>query len=128
MTYYVEPDYWVAGYAEGDATGTFIYGSGATSATGLALAGGNYTAAHLRGIAMEQSSVVAAGDLIAVFPGVTIYGNGQMLNAGGIRTASAARITALSDTKASGRIFWEMTTPASANWVEVIPQAEGSGE
>jgi len=128
MTYYVEPDYWVAGYAVGDSTGTLIYGSGASSATGVALSGANYTAASLRGISTGYGTVVAAGDLIAIFPGIGLNAKSSMAGAGGIRTSSSSLIEAESSVKAGGRIFWEMTAPASGTWTAIVPQAEGSGE
>lgn len=128
MTYYVEPDYWVAGYAEGDATGTFIYGSGTSIANGEVLTAGNYRASSFRAMTMAQSSVLVAGDYIAIFPGVNLNSVSGMFVGPNITASNVAQSTTQSSTQASGRIFWEITAPVSGTWTEIVPQAEGTGE
>lgn len=127
MTYYVEPDYWVAGYAEGDSTGALVYGYGMVSATGSTLSGANYSAKPGTQVA-AMSSVLAAGSFLQIYPGISLNSKSGTLAAGNIHAANSGLIQAQSVTKASGRIFWEMTSPASATWTTIVPQAEGTGE
>lgn len=128
MTYYVEPDYWIAGYADGDSSGTIVYGSGLSSATGLSLAGSNYSVGSQRGILTGYSTLNSAGDLIAIFPGISLRANSTVSAAGGSTRVNSGLVSALSSTKVGGRIFWETTSPSSGVWTEIVPQAEGSGE
>lgn len=128
MAEYVEPSYWIYGYAEGDRPNDFTYGYAAGYAVGTAKATGNYKTASHREISSAKATVVAAPILISVYPGVNFNVKSSTIAASVYRTKGSGLVTAQSSTKAVGRIFWEKTTSPSGVWAKVVPQAEGSGE
>lgn len=127
--YYVEPDYWTSGYAEGDLSETgLIFGAGAVSATGSALTAGNYKAGSTIQIVSAVGSFKASGSFIQTLPGINLNAKSTTVAGGNYRASNAALIKAQSEVSSGSRIFWELTTPASGTWTPIVPQAEGSGE
>lgn len=127
MTYYVEPDYWFSGYAEGDSTGTIVFSAALSTATGTAKSAGSYKVGSHAELIQSTSSVLAASALIQKFPGINLNSKSATLAAASVRSSNGAFIVETSNVRASGRIFWEMTTPATGTWTTIVPQAEGSG-
>lgn len=128
MAEYVEPSYWVYGYAEGDRPNDFTYGFAAAYATGTTKSAGNYKTASHREIASAKATVLAAPILISVYPGVNLNAKSSVIAASVYRTKGSGLVTAQSSTKVGGRIFWENTQPASGAWTVIVPQAEGTGK
>lgn len=129
MTYYVEPDYWVAGYAAGDSTGTLVFSSSVISSTGTVLSASNYISANQGIKAQAVGSVIAAGNFTQTFPGINLNAKSNAFAAGAITfNSNGALSTTTSDVRMTGRPFWENTTPASGTWTTIVPQAEGTGK
>lgn len=129
MTYYVEPDYWSAGYAEGDYSGGLVFASGASYAASVIKAAGNYKAGQGGVVMLGTATVVAGGSYTQTFPGLNMNAKSNTFAAGAVTiNSNGALIEAQSDVRMTGRPFWELTAPASGTWTEIVPQAEGSGE
>jgi len=128
MTYYVEPDYWVAGYAVGDSAGGLVFASGLSSTTATILNASNVKIESFVALSNAVGTVKSGGALTQFFPGVNLNIKSSTIAASVYRTKGGAIISAQSDTKSGGRIFWEMTGPASGTWTTIDPQAEGSGQ
>lgn len=128
-TYYVEPDYWEFGYAVGDYSGTFVFGSARSSAQSTLKSAGNYTVTSHRERATATSSMLAGPILITVYPGVNLNSKSAAVVAGATTiNSNAGLIEARSTSLMTGRVFWENTSPASGSWTLVVPQAEGTGK
>lgn len=129
MTYYVEPDYWEYGYAVGDPSPGLILGSGVSSSTATPLIAGNYTVASHAERMAALSVVLAGGNLTQVFPGINLNSKSQAFAAGAvISNSNGGKITAQSDVRMKGRPYWELTSPASGTWTQIVPQSEGAGK
>ena len=129
MSYYVEPDYWVAGYAEGDSTGGLVYGSGAVNAVATPVIAANYTISSNGFSVSSTGLVLCGGSFVQTFPGINLNSKSETFAAGAATiNSNGARIIAQSDARMTGRPFWELTTPASGTWTTIVPQAEGTGE
>jgi hypothetical protein len=128
MTYYVEPDYWFSGYAVGDSVPGTVLASGLSVANGTILSAGNYIAASNSGLSIATSSVLTGGNFIQTFPGINLNAKSNTFAAGAVTiNSNGALIEAHSDSRMTGRPFWENTQPASGTWTIIVPQAEGSG-
>lgn len=129
MTYYVEPDYWFTGYAEGDPTGGFVFGSAASQATGLMLSAANVTYGDFGGLVLSSSTALCGGSLTQIFPGINLNSKSQSFAAGALTSNSNGGLSvARSESRMTGRPFWEITSPASGTWTAIVPQAEGTGK
>lgn len=129
MSYYVEPDYWFAGYAVGDSTGGLVYGAGAVNAVGTPVIAGNYTVGQDAFLIVGTATVLAGGNFTQILPGINLNSKSNMFAAGAATlNSNGAIVKAQSDARMTGRPFWELTTPASGTWVTIVPQAEGTGE
>lgn len=126
MSYYVEPDYWIAGYADGDYVPGTVLVAGLCSATATIKAAAIYKPSS-GGLSLTTSAVLAGGNFTQAFPGINLNSKSQVACAGNITTTNSGLVQAQSDVRMSGRPFWEMTSPASGTWVKVAPQAEGFG-
>lgn len=127
--YYVEPDYWVAGYTVDDGTGTLVFSSGVITAASATKAGGNYTVGQ-SGLKITATSTVLIGpSFTQAFPGINLNAKSNTFVAGNIISKSNGGLSlATSDVRMTGRPYWETTSPASGTWTIVVPQAEGTGE
>lgn len=129
MSYYVEPDYWVAGYAVGDSTGGLVFGSALSSATATPQVAGNYIINQTSFLSIATSAVFAGGNFTQVFPGINLNAKSNAFAAGAVTLNSNGALSiTTSDVRMTGRPFWENTTPASGTWTTIVPQAEGTGK
>lgn len=127
MTYYVEPDYWSAGYAEGDYSGGLVFASGASYAASVVKSAGNYRVGGA-GLVFTTSSIVAGPNFVQTFPGINLNAKSNSFAAGAVTiNSTSGLITAQSDVRMTGRPFWENTQAASGTWTAIAPQAEGFG-
>jgi hypothetical protein len=71
---------------------------------------------------------LAGGNFTQTFPGINLNGKSNTLAAAAITSNSnGALVEAHSESRMTGRPFWEVTAPASGTWIKVNPQAEGFG-
>ena len=125
--YYVEPDYWVPGYSVDDYTPGTVLAAGLCTATSSVKAAGNRTAGGA-GLTIATGTVLAGGNFIQTFPGINLNAKSNTFAAGAVTiNSNGALIEAHSDSRMTGRPFWENTQPASGTWTIIVPQAEGSG-
>ena len=128
MTYYVEPDYWVSGYSVDDYTPGLVFASGASNAASLVYVNANYKAGQGGSLVLSTATVLAGGNFTQTFPGINLNAKSNTFAAGAVTiNSTGALVDAHSDARMTGRPFWEMTTPASGTWTEIVPQAEGFG-
>ena len=129
MSRYVEPDYWEYEYAVGDTSTPFVFGGMFSLAQAEQDSGGNYIASGHRGLLTANASLIVAPIFFSVYPGVDLNTISQAFASGSVTSASNGAIAkAHSDSRMTGRPFWELTAPASGTWTRIVPQAEGSGE
>ena len=127
--YYVEPDYWVPGYSVDDYTPGTVLAAGASNAASVVQSAGNYKAGQGGFQIVGTASVFAGGSYTQTFPGINLNAKSNTFGAGAVTINSGgALIGAHSDVRMTGRPFWELTAPASGTWIEIVPQAEGTGE
>ena len=126
MTYYVEPDYWVAGYAEGDYVPGTVLVAGVCTATSSVKSAG-ILAAGGSGLTVSTSTVLAGGSFTQTFPGINLNAKSQAVGAGNYITKSGGLVSETANVRMTGRPYWEATQPASGTWVTIVPQAEGFG-
>lgn len=127
MSYYVEPDYWSNGYAVGDSVPGTVLVAGVCTATSSVKVAGNRKAGG-SGLTLSTSTVLAGGNFIQTFPGINLNAKSNAFAAGAVTVNSnGALVEAHSDSRMTGRPFWELTSPASGTWTTIVPQAEGSG-
>ena len=125
--YYVEPDYWQPGYSVDDYTPGTVLASGLSTATATIKGAGAFTASGYS-ISLASSTVLAGGNFIQTFPGINLNSKSATLAAGAVTiNSTGALVEAHSDSRMTGRPFWELTSPASGTWTKIVPQAEGSG-
>lgn len=127
MSYYVEPDYWVSGYAVGDSAPSTILAAGLISATATIKSSGSYTSASNASRVIATSTVLVGGSFTQTFPGINLNSKSQTFVAGNITTSSGSLVSETSDVRMTGRPFWELTSPAAGTWTLIVPQSEGSG-
>lgn len=128
MTYYVEPDYWVSGYAVGDSVPGTLLAAGLSSTTATIKSAGNLTASNNAARVLATATVLSGGNFTQTFPGINLNAKSNTFAAGAVTiNSNGALIEAHSDCRMTGRPFWELTSPASGTWTTIVPQAEGSG-
>lgn len=125
--YYVEPDYWQPGYSVDDYTPGTVLAAGLCTATSSVKAAGNRKAGGA-GLSITTSTVLAGGNFTQTFPGINLNAKSNTFAAGAVTiNSNGALIVEHSDSRMTGRPFWENTQPASGTWTIIVPQAEGSG-
>lgn len=125
--YYVEPDYWQPGYSVDDYTPGTVLAAGLCTATSSVKAAGNRAAGGAC-LTIATGTVLAGGNFIQTFPGINLNAKSNTFAAGAVTiNSNGALIEEHSDSRMTGRPFWENTQPASGTWTIIVPQAEGSG-
>lgn len=127
--YYVEPDYWQPGYSVDDYVPGTVLAAGACTATGTVKSAGNYKIGQDGFVVLATGTVLAGGSYTQTFPGINLNSKSQAFAAGAVTVNSnGGRITAQSDVRMTGRPYWELTSPASGTWTQIVPQSEGAGK
>lgn len=128
-TYYVEPDYWVAGYSVDDYTPGLVFASGASYAASVIKSAGNYKAGQGGLQIVATATVLVGGSFTQTFPGINLNAKSNTFVAAAMTSNSNGALSQThSDARMTGRPFWELTAPASGTWTIIVPQAEGTGE
>lgn len=133
MAYYVQPDYWLDGYAEGDAklTGAKIVaqsvllaassrseveiGIKADSQSAMLL--GTYRV-RLSGLSANGESDIDAGSALAISRALLPAATGQAYGAISITAKGAAKTIALSSGKSAMKLKWESEPEPGDAWTD----------